>query len=573
MNRPFPAYRGADPYLFICYAHSDAEIVYSDLVHLEQAGVNIWYDEGIPAGSLWRAEIAAAIKGAEKLVFFISKASLRSAHCLREVDYAVSHDIEIVPVYLEDIALPDELALVLNRVHGLFRQKDSMYKEHLLGAVRGEGGFIASPARGRRKRSRVMLTATALALLVLTSLAVFQWVVPKPIAEVAGTATGGLSAYDSYLEGLKLLERWDKGDNLDRAVALFRESTALDPDFALAYARLADALRIRYALTRDSTWLDQAIDSIDDAVRLGADLGPVQVALGRIQATRGNFDLATAALERALAIDPNDATANQAIAGIYAKLGRPADAESYYRKAIALDPNNPTGHDAYGNFLSDQGRYEDAIGEWQTVLRLAPDHYAARVNLGAALSELGRWPEAITMYRQANEIRPSYMAYSNLGTAYSMALRYPEAVEAYTRALELNDSDWLAWGNLAYVYSWMGDRDALARETFEKAIDLAEAAKTENPREPFVHSDLGLYYAQTGRPQLALQHQETAVVLAPDSGLILVAAAEVFEVLGMRERAIERARSALAAGLSWQSLQRNPELAQLLNDPRMQQAR
>ena len=45
--------------MFVCYAHSDADSVYADLVELRNNGVNIWYDEGIPAGSSWRGEIAA----------------------------------------------------------------------------------------------------------------------------------------------------------------------------------------------------------------------------------------------------------------------------------------------------------------------------------------------------------------------------------------------------------------------------------------------------------------------------------------------------------------------------------
>ena len=381
---------------------------------------------------------------------------------------------------------------------------------------------------------------------------------------------GAPNAYDSYLEGLGLLERWDKAGNLDAAISLFQEAKSLDPGFALAYARLADGLRIRYALSGDETWLEQANDNINEAVRLGPGLGPVQVALGRLQAMQGNFDLATAALERALSIDSNDAAANEAIASLYARLGRLEDAEASFRKALALDSNNPTMHDAYAHFLSGQGRYEEAMSEWQTVIRLAPDHYAARVNMGSVLTDIGRIPESITMYQQANQIQPTYMAYSNLGTAFSRMVRYPESVEAYRKALEIDDSDWLAWGNLAYVYSWMDGKDEDSKQCFDKAILLAETAKNQDSRDPFIYSDLSLYYAKTGNPELALQNLETAVILAPDSGEILAAAAEANEILGNRDEAIEFAHKSLKSGFERQNLQRNPELADLLQDQRMQ---
>jgi hypothetical protein len=51
MQRPFPAYDGNEPYVFVCYAHDDAGEVYPEITRLKDAGVNIWYDEGIAPGS------------------------------------------------------------------------------------------------------------------------------------------------------------------------------------------------------------------------------------------------------------------------------------------------------------------------------------------------------------------------------------------------------------------------------------------------------------------------------------------------------------------------------------------
>ncbi len=93
--------------------------------------MHLWYDEGISAGSSWRGDIATAIKGAAKFLFYISESSLASSHCLREVDYALSNDIEIIPVYLDDSGLPGELDLVLNRVQALFRETDDLAVLHV----------------------------------------------------------------------------------------------------------------------------------------------------------------------------------------------------------------------------------------------------------------------------------------------------------------------------------------------------------------------------------------------------------------------------------------------------------
>lgn len=570
MDKPFAAYQGTESYMFVCYAHSDAEIVYSDLKQLDRAGINLWYDEGIPAGTSWRAEIAAAIKAATKFIFFISEASLNSTHCLREIDYALGNDIEIIPVYLGDVSLPGELELALNRVQALFRESDTQYMQHLLGAL--QNSTLLAPigriTKKRRLNIALLLLTLGLSLVVLFFLSPWGSSPVKEHFDSSGVSTP--NAYDRYLEGLELMERWDKDDNLDSAIRLFREASTLDPGFALAFARLADVLRIRYAMTKDESWLDEAGENADKAVNLNARLAPVQVALGRVHYLRGNLDLAVAALERAVSIDPNDAIANQVIASIYERLGRLEDAEAFFQKALSLNPERISVHDAYAHFLFRQSRFEEAIQQWRTVIRLAPDHFGALVNLGSALNETGKTAEAITVLQRAIELRPTYMAYSNLGTAYSRGQQYPDAVNAYLKAIEIDDTDWLAWGNLAYVYSWIDATDPRVTETFKRAIELAESARQQNLRDPFAHSDLALYYAKTDQPGLSLQRLETAITLSPDSGEIYAAAAEVHELLGQRDKAIEFAHKSLELGYTRQQFQRNPELSELLHDPRMQ---
>lgn len=571
MKKPITAYQGKEPYVFVCYSHTDSDSVYADLEELDSNGIRLWYDEGIAAGSSWRASIAQAIQGAKKFIFFISRKSLDSTHCLREVDYALSQEIEIIPVYLEDCPLPAELDLVLNRLHALFKEKDAKYEEHLLGALKKNRPISRPSLKERKQRKpgiRLPMVLGVVAVLVLITLLYWD---KSPFSEPASTGTNTSSnANVLYLDGLELMKRWDKENNLEIAIGLFREATNADPEFALAYARLAGALRMQYAITGQDAWLDEAVLKVNEAKQLSPGLAPVQVALGRIHAAQGNNDLAFAALERALSIDPLNAEANQAIAKVYERQGRLQDAEASFQKALALDPENLLIRSSYASFLSRQGRNDEAVQQLQAVIDVAPDHFGALVNMGAALSELNRTSEAIVMYEQAIDIRPSYMGYSNLGTAYSREQSYPKAVSAFKQALEYDDSDWLAWGNLAYVYSWMNGMESQAIETFDHAIELAEASRQQNPRDPYVYSDLALYYAKQEQAELALERLETAVTLSPDSAEILAAAAEAYELIGQREKAIELVQESVRLGYPVQSLQGNPEFAQLLADQRMQ---
>lgn len=132
MKKPIPAYKGDDSYIFVCYAHEDKATVYPELQWLHEQGINVWYDEGISAGKVWRAEIAAALQVASHFLYYVSHASIQSEHCNREVNYALDKGIEVLPVYLDEAQLTPDLALALNRVQALHRADDTRYRQHLL---------------------------------------------------------------------------------------------------------------------------------------------------------------------------------------------------------------------------------------------------------------------------------------------------------------------------------------------------------------------------------------------------------------------------------------------------------
>ena len=58
MDKPFPAYDGDEPYVFVSYAHENEAIVRTEISWLQDQGVNVWYDEGIRPGSEWSDALA-----------------------------------------------------------------------------------------------------------------------------------------------------------------------------------------------------------------------------------------------------------------------------------------------------------------------------------------------------------------------------------------------------------------------------------------------------------------------------------------------------------------------------------
>ncbi len=93
MDRPSPAYKGDEPYIFVSYAHTDEDAVYPEIRWLQEQGCKVWYDEGISPGSRWSDEVAMALNGATALVFFCTPLSSESEHCADEVSYALGENV------------------------------------------------------------------------------------------------------------------------------------------------------------------------------------------------------------------------------------------------------------------------------------------------------------------------------------------------------------------------------------------------------------------------------------------------------------------------------------------------
>ena len=97
MEVPFPAYKDDAPFVFVCYSHEDTGVVYPEIAWLQEQGVNVWYDKGISAGRVWRAEVGDAIDKCTSILFYVSRSSLASAHCNREISLGLDEEKTILP--------------------------------------------------------------------------------------------------------------------------------------------------------------------------------------------------------------------------------------------------------------------------------------------------------------------------------------------------------------------------------------------------------------------------------------------------------------------------------------------
>lgn len=121
LKRPFKAYSGDKPFIFISYAHKDAKLVFRDIKRFHDEGYPVWYDQGLTPGQEWDDEIARALMRCSLLVVFISKNSMASKNVQDEIKMALNRDIDVVPIYLEETELPPSLELRLSNKHAIMK--------------------------------------------------------------------------------------------------------------------------------------------------------------------------------------------------------------------------------------------------------------------------------------------------------------------------------------------------------------------------------------------------------------------------------------------------------------------
>jgi len=234
-------------------------------------------------------------------------------------------------------------------------------------------------------------------------------------------------AYSAYLKGRHLL--LDNKTDATVAVALqyFQRAIELDPNFALAYAGLADA----YGEQADA---DQ----------------PSEKALA----------LSKQAALRALAINPDLPEAHVSLADVlFFNEWKWAEADREYKRALQLKPTYEEGHHSYSHYLTLAGRHGEAIEESQLLLRLDPLSSHMNAHLGAAYLRAGRFDEAVTQLKKTIALDPNYMrAYLFLGVVYESQKLYPEAIAALKKAVSLAGETLEGQAKLARVLIESGDK-------------------------------------------------------------------------------------------------------------------
>jgi TolB-like protein/DNA-binding winged helix-turn-helix (wHTH) protein/Tfp pilus assembly protein PilF len=261
-------------------------------------------------------------------------------------------------------------------------------------------------------------------------------VTPEEETRLAGGRPVNPGAYESFLRGRYYLNSMTN-DGVELAIKYFQRAIEKDPNYALAYARLAEAY----------------------CVVGGRGLLPRNEAITR----------SMAAAEKALEMDPMLGEAHASLAiNRYSYDFDWSGAEKAFKRAIELNPNNTNAHYWYSLYLHSLGRSEEGVAVVKQSLELDPLSPRMNRRLGFAYTFARQYDQAIDQYRKALELQPhAIQAHSDLGRAYLQKGMHEQAIAEFQKAVDLGG--WMKH-DLGYAYAVTGKREE-AVKTLEELLE------------------------------------------------------------------------------------------------------
>ena len=220
-------------------------------------------------------------------------------------------------------------------------------------------------------------------------------------------------AWDLYQLGVAEFYKFTKDGNL-KSQELLRQAIELDPELAVAYARLAYAIvlsMVYFDLATDDARMDEALAAAKRAIEIDDQDANSYTTLGRVRLARKEYDLAIAALQQALELNPSLAVAHCALGDSFAYEGRLDESIAQFEIAMRLSPHDPWRW-AFYSYRSlahlFRGDFADAADWARKSVQIPNAQYWARAHLVAALGHLGDAQQAEVAVKALLRAKPEF---------------------------------------------------------------------------------------------------------------------------------------------------------------------
>ncbi len=270
------------------------------------------------------------------------------------------------------------------------------------------------------------------------------------------------AAHELYLQGRYF---WSKRSaaNLRKSIDYFNQAIAQDPNYALAYAGLAQAWMVLPAYNGGAPveCKPHAEAAARKALSLDETLSDAVAVLASIKAEYDfDFPSARAEYERAIQLNPNDATARHWFStDCLATTGDHVSELAEMQRAAELDPLSLVINTNLGNAYLHNNRLDESIAQFGKAIEMDPNFYFAQWSYGLALMLQKKIPEAIAQFEKATSITDDPIPLGMLGLGYGVNGRKDDAQKILVRLLESRAQRFTPAYSLALVCLGLGDQD------------------------------------------------------------------------------------------------------------------
>ncbi len=399
------------------------------------------------------------------------------------------------------------------------------------------------PTYRPRVRRRLRVGKKLAGLVVLAVIGIFAatgWI----FAAANRKPTENADAFQFYQRG----REYEKAGTAGAAETLYGRALALDPDFALARARLA-LVHLRWSPRPVDARIEQGKSEAIKALRLDPRLADAHYALGLYWQQKNIHDRALAEFALARRGMGKSVELHGAMGSSYRSLGRWDEAVAEFERVRQIDPGNLSFAPDLALTYARLRRYRESQAIWDRFIALTPDGYLYTLVKGYSVTR--SHGTADTLAAALRRLPPDWddggMATLARFTVARLQRRPLDALAAMNASQRAATEDNMAFFPVSLLkgiaYEDLGDR-VRARTMFEDARSMMSDSTEAHPRDPRLQISLGKALAGLGRREEAIVAARRAMAIAPISTdvvlgtAIMGGAAEIFAYLGENAEAI-----------------------------------
>jgi eukaryotic-like serine/threonine-protein kinase len=315
---------------------------------------------------------------------------------------------------------------------------------------------------------------------------------PEDQKKLARQKTENWEAYNLYLKGNY---HWEKftDDDMRKAVDYFQQAIDKDPNYALAYAGMANAYHELAYTSPPSEMMPRSKAASTKALQLDDSVADAHAALGWVLWVYDwNFPEAEKEFRRAIELEPDSSSNSLGMYPLFLySMKRFDQGIAEHKQAMALDPLSLIGNTNVADGLYLAHQYDRAIEQYQKTLELDTNFSLAHWGLGSAYDRKGMYKEAIAEWQKSFLIEGDPRTAELIGKGYSRS-GYNGAIRAWLDDLiSQSTHHYVSAFIVAEMYARLGEKDH-ALEWLEKAYRQRDAQMVDVGTEPcfdVLHSD------------------------------------------------------------------------------------